>query len=133
MKKFLCLGIVLLFGSVLQVRAQATNTNRLFGVPYLFFTNTNAFVFMASTGKMGVTTNNNNGTNWVMVSGSSSNQPEWRLLSTTNLVGSWNLASAFGVFPGSLTTNVSFIRPGPVTNYLCFTNGILMNVVSNAP
>lgn len=132
MKKLaLCLGLVI--GSVLFVRAQ-TNTNRLFGVPYLYFTNTNGVVFMNANGKQGVTTNNMNGTNWFLVSGSSSNEPMWRFLSTTNLAGSFNLANSYGGIPGGLTTNIDVIRGlDGVTNYLCFTNGLLMNIVSNAP
>lgn len=111
-----------------------TNTNRLFAVPYYYFTNTNAMVFMDSRGKQGITTNNNNGTNWFLVSGSPSNPPTWQYKSLSNIDGNISASRVFGGLPGGITTNIDFTRAiSGFTNWLCFTNGLLMNVVSNAP
>lgn len=131
MRKIFLIGLLcLLAGPKLQAQ---TNTNRLFGVPYIYFLNTNALVFMNSEGKMGITTNNNNGTGWFLMSGSSSNQPMWFQVTTTNLSGGFDLSRSFGSISGAISTNVSVVRPGPLTNWMCFTNGILMNITDTEP
>lgn len=134
MKKFFILGWPLLIAGYVAIVANAqTNTNRISGVSSYWNTNTNGIVIIKN-GRYDVTTNNQVGDDWVLVSGSSSNQPHWKLASTlpintTNITGQISGANIYGpIFGTGISTNLTVLRPGPLTNTLVFTNGVLIGV-----
>jgi len=101
-----------------------TNTNRISGVSTYWNTNTNAVVIVLS-GRYTHTTNNDGGMGYFLVAGSSSNQPMWFQLTSTNLVGGLNGSLIYGAVQDGISTNINYIAPGPVTNSLRITNGVL--------
>jgi len=110
----------------LLARSQ-TNTNIVTGFVYPSV-NTNAVPYIIG-GRFGYTTNNYN-TNFVLFSGTSNTVPRWKAIDYTNIVGTpLNATNVYSTnIVGGLTTNYTVIHPGPITNTLLFTNGILIGI-----
>jgi len=127
MKRLLIpISLALVLWAGLSLVAQ-TNTNRISGVSTYWNTNTNAVVIVLA-GRYTHTSNNYGGMGYFLVSGSSSNQPMWFQLTSTNLVGGLDGSLIYGAVQNGISTNIDYLAPGPVTNRLHITNGVLKAV-----